>query len=133
MSNQDEHAIETYKSLVTLSLEGLKAILLINGGAVVAMLTFLGHAQHGEKLAAHMWWPLGFFIGGVICCAFAFIGSYGTQLALYNETVSPALYSGPSHKLVLALTVGLAILSVLCFAGGAFSSIDVLVRFTNPL
>lgn len=42
MSFNEEHALETYKSLITVSMEGLKTLLLINGGAVVAMLAFLG-------------------------------------------------------------------------------------------
>jgi hypothetical protein len=44
MPYQDEHALETFKSLITVSVEGLKTLLLINGGAIVALLAFIGQS-----------------------------------------------------------------------------------------
>jgi hypothetical protein len=37
------HLTETYKGLVTLAVEALKMLILINGGAAVAVLTYLGN------------------------------------------------------------------------------------------
>jgi len=45
MSFEEGHALETYKSMLSISVEGLKALLLINGGAVVAMLAYLGQSS----------------------------------------------------------------------------------------
>ena len=42
MSFNDEHAIETYKSLISISTEALKAFQWLNGGAVVALLAYIG-------------------------------------------------------------------------------------------
>lgn len=132
MAFNEEHAIETYRSLISVSMEGLKTLLLINGGAVVAVLAYLGQSPQGPRLAPHVWWPLGLFVAGVVCCTFAFLGSYATQFALYNETVRPASYKGPRHETFLCITVALVVLSVACFAGGAFSSVWVLSRHTGP-
>lgn len=132
MSFQENHTLETYKSLISVSMEGLKTLLLINGGAVVAMLAFLGQSPQGQKVAPYAWWPLGLFVGGVTCCAFAFLASYATQLTLYNESVFGDEYDGPSHTKCLWFAVGLVILSLVCFAAGAFSSVAVLARHTGP-
>jgi hypothetical protein len=48
---QDSHAIETFKSLPSIAIEMLKSIMLVNGGAAVAMLAFLGQAPQGHVLA----------------------------------------------------------------------------------
>lgn len=46
-TNWDFHPEETYKSLTTISVEALKALALINGGAAVAILAYLGNlASH---------------------------------------------------------------------------------------
>jgi len=42
MITKDETSIETYKSLISISTEGIKFCGLINGGAVIAILTFIG-------------------------------------------------------------------------------------------
>ena len=103
-------------------------LLLINGGAVVAVLAYLGQSPQGPRVAPHVWWPLGSFVSGVGCCALAFLGSYATQFALYNETVSPSRYKGPRHMTFLWVTVGLVLLSFVSFAVGAFSSVWVLAE-----
>ena len=49
-----EHTSETYRSLISISMEGLKTLLLINGGAVVALLAYLGQSPQGPRLAPHV-------------------------------------------------------------------------------
>lgn len=45
-----EHALETYKSLIQTSVEGMKLLTLLNGGAAVALLAYLGNvAPHGKR------------------------------------------------------------------------------------
>ena len=126
MTFDEEHALETYKSLISVSMEGLKTLLLVNGGAVVAIVAFLGQSSLGPGLAPHFWWPLGFFVAGVTSCTCAFIGSYFTQFSLYNEQFPGRKYQGPKHMVCLWVTFFLILLSVTCFALGAFSSISAL-------
>lgn len=126
----EEHAAETYRSLITVSVEGFKTLLLINGGAVVAILAYLGQSAHGSALAAHVAWPLGAFVMGVGFAALAFVGSYATQFALYNETVPHFNYKGPKHMVFVWATFVLVVLSFAAFACGAVSSVRVL---SSPL
>jgi hypothetical protein len=39
----DFHPEETFKSLITISVEALKTLALVNGGAAVALLAYLGN------------------------------------------------------------------------------------------
>jgi len=111
-------------------MEGLKTLLLVNGGAVVAVVAFLGQSSLGPTLAPHFWWPIGFFVGGVVLCTLAFMGSYFTQYALFNELV-PQGYRGPRHMSYFKVTVGLVLGSVACFACGAFASVSVLASHAS--
>ena len=45
------HIVETFKGLINLSIEGLKALLLINGGAAVAILAYLGNLASRASVA----------------------------------------------------------------------------------
>lgn len=121
-----EHAAETYRSLITVSVEGLKAFLLINGGALVAVLAFLGQSPQGACIASQAWLPLSSFVAGVALSAISFCGSYATQLALYNEDVRPTTYKGPSHTTYLNVTAVVVGLSVVAFIVGAFSALSLL-------
>lgn len=62
MGFSEQHAAETYRSLIAVSVEGFKTLLLINGGAVVAILAYLGQSANGSKVAVHAAWPLGAFV-----------------------------------------------------------------------
>lgn len=124
----NEHSLETYRSLISISVEFFKSLLLINGGAVVAILAFLGQASNGQVLAKEAWLPLGAFVIGTGFSALSFAGSYATQFALYNESVHPQDYKGPTHMKCTAFTACLVFLSFVAFAVGAFTSVHVLAR-----
>lgn len=120
MDFRKEHAIETYRSLITIALAGLKTLMLINGGAVVALLAYLGQSPLGPTLAPRVLWSLGAFVVGVVSCVGAFFGSYQTQFALYNEAVSPATKAAGSHMRWQRITLAFVLLSCVAFAIGAF-------------
>lgn len=54
----EQHAVETYKSLIAISTEGFRALQLLNGGAIVALLTYLGHLTDPAKAATKAAWPM---------------------------------------------------------------------------
>jgi hypothetical protein len=122
----ETHAGETFKSLISISVEGLKSILLLNGGAIIAILAYLGEASSGQQLAARLKCSLVWFVVGLITISLAFVTSYLTQLALFNESVNSNTYKGPKHQLVLWTTVALGITSLVSFSCGAFSTVNVL-------
>lgn len=125
MTFQDDHKIETYKSMISISVEGLKTLLLINGGAVVVMLAYLGQSARGWEIAPHAMWPLAFFVIGIFAATFSFFGSYFTQFTLYNESLRGES-GNVRHMSIVKITAAVACLSVVMFIFGACSSIRVL-------
>jgi hypothetical protein len=83
----DWHITETFKGLITLSIELVKMLALVNGGALVALLAYLGNvAAHpiGGHLP-HLRHALGYFCNGLFATVVAVIVAYLTQLRLYHE------------------------------------------------
>jgi hypothetical protein len=81
------HIQETYKGLITLSVEALKALALVNGGAAVALLTYAGnHVVHSPNAKVpHLGRPLLWYCGGLLAVVVASLLAYWTQLQLYQE------------------------------------------------
>jgi hypothetical protein len=75
------HIVETFKGLVALGIEALKASALINGGAAVAVLAYLGNVASktpGGNLP-HLKWPLMYFCGGLFLTLIAFLIAYASH------------------------------------------------------
>lgn len=86
----DFHPAEIYKSLITISVEALKMLALVNGGAAVALLAYLGNLasrSNGTRLP-NMTCALACFASGLFLTVLAFIASYLTQLTLYNQDLT---------------------------------------------
>jgi hypothetical protein len=120
-----EHTSETYKSMISISVEAMKSLLLINGGAVIAVLTYLGTINN-PTLASHAALPLAFFIGGLIFSVFTFVCSYLTQYSLFNEEVRGEAYKGPKHQTFLCIGFVFLALCLASFVGGCIFSITLL-------
>ncbi len=77
------HLQETYKSLITISVECLKMLAIVNGGAAVAVLTYLGnlasHAASGQP-TIHITPALMCYCGGLFAAILAFVLGYVVQL-----------------------------------------------------
>ncbi len=83
--SENQHLIETYKSLITISVEGFKFCALANGGAAVAILAYLGNAIGKGHILPDMRLAMAGFLLGLVACGVAVCLSYITQLELYNE------------------------------------------------
>lgn len=122
---QYQHLLETYRSLISISVEGFKAMLLVNGGAVIAFLAFLGSVAPAKPevlpLAAK---PLGLFIAGLILNVLIFMASYATQYFLFLE--SRGRMAKERHLIPLIIGVICCVGCVAFFAFGAWSSLGVL-------
>ena len=132
MKFREDQAIETYKSMISISVEGLKSLLLINGGAIVAILAYMGQAPQGRAAAAHMMGPLSFFVAGIFLCVLSFGGAYVTQFTLLEESVGDMRAAPPHHMRAVWLTAVFALLSVTCFATGSLVSVHVLSHYKEP-
>ncbi|MDZ7644988.1 MAG: hypothetical protein U5K76_12720 [Woeseiaceae bacterium] len=63
----NEHAIETYKSLMLYGAAGLKFVLVANGTAAISILTFVGHlTANGRTEIPDLRLPLGLLLLGVL-------------------------------------------------------------------
>ena len=82
-----EHAVETFKSLIEISLAGLKLLALFNGGAAVALLAYLGNVAGKGLPVPRMHFPMSCYVVGLFCCGLAYLSGYMTQAVLYGEIV----------------------------------------------
>ena len=71
-----DHWLETYKSLITLSIECFKFSALANGGAAVALLAYLGNIASATCFAPDMRYPMLAFLIGLTLCGFAMLFGY---------------------------------------------------------
>jgi hypothetical protein len=116
-----QHQIETYKSLITISIESFKYIALVNGGAAIALVSYVTNALQKTGHVPDARLPMGFFLAGLVCCGFTMMFSYWTQLALFNESMKrkPLI----PHTCTLNIATLLFIGSLFCFVGGCWYSI----------
>jgi hypothetical protein len=128
MASPDQwHREETYKGLIALGQGALKIAAVINGGAAVAFLAFIGKFYNGEiGTSVNLYWalrvPMIMFISGLTAVGIASATAYLMQLVLFNEEMGrshqvPRWQRG--HQRWLTLTVLLVIGSYLLFAIGA--------------
>ena len=124
MSHQEDHQLETYKSMISIALEAMKSVVLLNGGAVVALLAFLGQVASRGQHVPNAARPIGFFIFGLTVGCLTFFTSYFVQFSLLNESYGRE--SKPfRHMPWLWVTFCLGVSGIVSFAIGAYSSLGV--------
>jgi len=82
------------------ALEGMKVLLLLNGGAAVALMTFLGHLSGNERRVAIYTAGislLSFGIGALIA-TLAFVTAYLAQLHYGNEATGQTGAGAIAHR-----------------------------------
>jgi hypothetical protein len=73
---------------VKFAIEGIKALILINGVAAISILTFLGHHGTLKLFLAKIKLGMIFFSFGVLSATICFILSYVVQLKYGNNFIS---------------------------------------------
>lgn len=119
-----EHAVETYKSLIQISVEGMKLLALLNGGAAVALLAYLGNVASKCGPVPDMRFSMIYFLAGLVLCGLCFVTSYLTQLALYNEAIGPPpkmFYQ--KHQWWLWFAMFFVLASIGAFACGSYEAV----------
>src|SRR5258705_12584559 len=97
MGFNEDQALETYKSMIAIGTEALRALQLINGGAILALLAYLGQApdrSHLPPLAAK---PFCLFLSGLVAATPAILRTYLTQLTPLNEFFKGGALPGPKN------------------------------------
>jgi hypothetical protein len=112
----ESHKIETYKSMITISIELFKILVLINGGAAAGMITAMSSILRFVSVEAFRW-SIGLFVVGLVGAALAITLSWFTQNALHNEN-HKRLEEGIHKRYVLSAMIS-CIGSLACFGAGA--------------
>lgn len=126
---QVEHKTETYKSLITISTAAFKSLQLLNGGAVIGMLTYLGHIENASFTAIMTFrGGLGSFMLGLFLATAVYIPSYLTQLNLHQENVSN---KKQSHHRWLNVALLLCVLSLMSFLSGSWCTLNAIAEIAK--
>jgi uncharacterized membrane protein YidH (DUF202 family) len=128
MGFHEDHALETYKSLMLYGSTGIKFVLGANGAAAIAVMTFLGHfVAAGNAEVPDLRTSLALFVVGVFVGGLSVASAYFTQLSLYNESVtSESAKVKPGHVFWLRVSIGLLLIGMILFAAGSLSAVCVL-------
>jgi hypothetical protein len=132
--NQD-HPLETYKSVIQVSLEGLKLMALLNGGAAVAILAYLGNITGKVPKTPNMTWPMACFLAGLFFTGLTFFISYVTQFSLYRESIQALNTEGgvasQPNKVRRLIGIIVALFSLTAFLVGSLWAVNVFKDFTT--
>ncbi len=115
----EQERIHLHKETSAMGQAAMKAAMLINGGAVVAMLAFVGNVikSVGSTLLSSLAWSMAFFCGGVLLAALAFGCAYRSGFSNILEIQSNQTKLEKTHKWI-KLAVACTILSLICFSMG---------------
>lgn len=123
MSEWHEH--ETYKSMIAYGQGMLRFVFLINGGAIVGVMTFLGHMYEKDGRILGMQPSIIMFLIGILLAGLASACAYLTQFCLFRETIDRVQRKGwTSHVTWVRLTMLMILLSLGCFATGSLTAIS---------
>ena len=121
----NDHWLETYKSLINISIESFKFSALINGGAAVALIAYLGHIAGNDAAMPDMRCPMAAFLAGLVLCGFSMLAAYITQLKLLRE-ISSADKPAFHHGWLLGSAIFLFACSLIAFGIGGWQAV---IRF----
>ena len=118
--NQNEnkpnwHPQEVFKGMIAIAISALKCVLLVNGGAAIAFLTFLGHLPQSKIKCIPL--IFFFFLVGVFFAALAYFFAYLTQLNLFEESINNN-FNG-KHVCWLHTTIAVGLAGIICFLIGS--------------
>lgn len=117
------------------SVAGFKTLILINGGAVIALLTFAGNAT--DKIAAtSLRWAFAGYIAGLTAVVLAYLFAYFGQAQIMLHSASAAYEAmgveEPNQQLqdrrerranvCIGLAISLCLFSLLGFVGGSIAA-----------
>ncbi len=119
MSNHTERMRELRTQAATsFAIELIRALLLINGGAVIALLTFIGDVQLNGVDLGWVKWAVGFFAAGVFSGGLTVVFAYFSQSAYADSTDGKSTAGDVLRFLALVFVFGsLILLSFGSYAG----------------
>ncbi|HZV67129.1 MAG TPA: hypothetical protein VFG03_19725 [Telluria sp.] len=116
LKGHHDHRIETYKSMVSISIEMFKYLALLNGGATAGMLSTFATLQKSINTAA-LKQAVTCFVVGLLLNGLAVASAYFTQLELFEASIASPPRASRQRYFRVALTC--AISSLVAFSIGA--------------
>jgi hypothetical protein len=110
-----ETFIETYKSQIAIVIEGLKLLALANGGAAVALLTYLGSDAVAKNGAPNLVQPMSSFVWGLVACMGGFFASYLSQMFFLKLIATKVKARRVGHFLFFIVAASAIVYSLWCF------------------
>lgn len=111
--------IEQFKSVMQISALALKSAMIINGGAAIALLTFLGNMKDNTGMEYFVC-ALQYYIFGVALAAFANASAYLAQYRYLYEIKNNL--STPKGHFITYLTVIIVLMSYILFVLGGLEA-----------
>jgi hypothetical protein len=135
-------AVEGSRAVIEFALLGLRGLTIINGGALIGLVTFLGHYEEYPVAAGWLMWAYVFFVIG-LCASFAAIlcsylsQTYFSWFELANserdaqeiagiDSTEKRKKASEDHKLGMIArgwAIFSAVASIVMFAAGAFTAL----------
>lgn len=116
---QQEAHLEQFKSVMQVSVLALRSAMIINGGAALSLLTFLGNMKDSAGMLYFIC-SLKFYIGGVALAAVATGSSYFAQYRYLHELKNEN--SKPRGQYITYITMALVFLSYAAFIIGGIEA-----------
>lgn len=141
-------AATRYESAGDIATLGLRSVLLANGGALVALLTFVGNAQNTVRAPELMWWAYSMFGLGLFAALLSTFCAFQTQsdYARQGDATADRIYFHTIGHIAQAETeekeadryrsagqrwewagVSLFLISTVCFLVGTFFGLFALI------
>lgn len=126
MQGNNWHKEETYKSLIHYGTSAIKFVFIVNSGAILAMLTFLGNLVKNNVIFSNdIKYSMYYFIGGLISSGIATFFAYFTQMKLYEFPEKD------NYVLPLQICMFFVALGMIGFILGSFQSIDTIIQIND--
>lgn len=134
------------EGVINLGRDALKTLLLINGGAAIAVLAFIGQitSRSSKELIPALAPVLGWFVFGAIVCGLTTVLAFVStaMLAIADESFKGEEPDIPFEKwpstikgmgvggvLLVIITIAGGLLACFCFARGAYIAVETLRTF----
>ena len=115
----EERRLEQFRSVMQVSVLALRSAMVINGGAAVALLTFLGNMKDANGMSCFIA-ALQYFVVGVGLAAFATGTSYLAQYRYLYEVKNEG--SASRGRYITYFTIAIVFCSYLVFVLGGMSA-----------
>jgi len=109
---KDSESDISMRAAVDFALAGIRGMLLLNGGSVIAILTFMGNLNMYSDAQQTLVKAIGWFVGGLVAVMFTTVFSY-----LAQNQITKGAPAGEGWLTKIAISMCLA--SIACFGIGA--------------